>query len=477
MQSLNLVKIWICFFGTIFIFACGHAPEYTTLAEKFALVTPIQVYNTEQLISVSNDDYDLNRYGLITAATLESWRTDWSTNKPPGISGRLIVFQVTSGSLTGSFVRPEANVRVYGLPSSSTDYTFFGQTRFNGVIDTETIVPEGANIDAFLKFFGVNPGADLIVFAQDSPSDSNLMLTLRSWYTLYYWGVDKTHLAVLNGAVSTKISATSLTGGSTFTPATSSGAGKIGSLYSDHTIIQATLADVVNAVKGITDPIYTNSTPAPEGGAFLLDARTPAEYDGSGTTAGPSNYTCASPPCYTPYEGHIKGAKNIPFTDFINGNKEFLSKSDLANLLSTNGFSNGQTILTYCRTNVRSSITGFATFAILGYPTRFYDGSWVEWGSLAFDTNSTWSNLSAISPWQTDKTSVTNSITYNVGKGGLTSSDIVDFSNYFTPATNFAKGTNDIIDNDKKYLAGSASSGGGGGGGSGGGGGGNPCGG
>ncbi|PJZ47609.1 sulfurtransferase, partial [Leptospira saintgironsiae] len=462
MLNLNIRKLGILSI-LISVFASCDAPEYITPYQKLALVQPVQVFETSQLLSVSNDDYNSNTYGLITASTLESWRSNWASNRPSAISGRLIIFQISGGALSGSYIRPETGVRVYGISASSTDYTFFGQTRFNGLIDTETIVPEGANIDAFLKRFGVNPATDLIVLAQDVPSDGNLMMTLRSWYTLYYWGVEKNHLAVLNGAASTKIAASQLTGGSIYTVPTTSGAGTVGSLYRDHTILQATLADVFNAVQGITDPTFTNSTPAPAGGSFIMDARSSTEYDGSGSTVGPSNLTCAdTPSCYTPFEGHVKGAKNLPFANFINANKEFLPKSDLQNLLSTNGYTEGQTIIAYCRTNVRSSITGFATLAILGYPTRFYDGSWVEWGSLAFDSGATWSNLSAVSPWRTDRGTVSQSITYNVGKGGIDASNISNLGTYFTPDRNFAKGTNDIIDQDKKYLSGSASSGGGG---------------
>ncbi|EPG64431.1 rhodanese-like protein [Leptospira wolffii serovar Khorat str. Khorat-H2] len=468
--------------AAIFVLQCANAPEYITLSEKLTLPSPpVVVFGLESLTNVSNNDYNENTFGLITASTLEAWRSNWYANRPGGISGNLVVFQVTSGALSGAFLRPTTGVKVYGLPTSSSDYTFFGQTRFNGVIETETIVPEGANIDAFLKFFGVDPAVDLIVFAQDSPSDSNLMSTLRSWYTLYYWGVEKSHLAVLNGSISSKISASILTGGSIYTTPASAGAGKIGNLLRDQTIVQATLADVFNVVKNITVSTYENSTPAPSEGSFLLDARSVAEYNGNaGATVGPSNFSCTGSPCYATYEGHINGAINIPYANFIDANKEFLSKADLVNLLQTNGYQQGQTIITYCRTNVRSSITGFATLAILGYPTRFYDGSWVEWGSLAYDSTGAWSNLSGNSPWRTDISTVTSPspILYNVGRSGITSANVSSLSSYFSPAMIYAKGANAIIDADKKFLAGSASSGGGGGSsGGGGGGGGNPCGG
>ncbi|TGL49548.1 sulfurtransferase [Leptospira wolffii] len=479
MKGFRLSKIGVGFLAVIFVLQCTNAPEYITPAQKLSLPgASVVVYDIDRLTSVSNNDYDDNRYGLITASTLESWRSNWIANRPAGITGRLVIFQVSGTTSTSGYnVRSlSSDIRVYPLPEA---YNYFGETRNNGVIDTETIVPQGSTVNAFLKKFGVNPGADLIVFAQDTASDGNLMQTLRGWYTLYYWGVDISHLAVLNGAVYDKINNGDILGASIYTQETSSGYSPIEGLLSDHTIIHATIADVFNAISGTTNPTFKNSTPAPVGGTFFLDARTSAEYNGTGTTAGPSNRTCtsSSPGCYVPYEGHIKGAVNIPFTNFLNSNKEFLPKADLINLLAVNGYTSEKTIVTYCRTNVRSSITGFATLAILGYPTRFYDGSWVEWGSLAYDSSSTWSNVSSVSFWRTDKTNYTDSITQNVGKnvgGTITSSNITNISLDFTQ--NYAAGANAIIDADKKFLAGSASSGGGSSGG-GGGGGGNPCGG
>ncbi|MCZ7560628.1 MAG: hypothetical protein M5U30_11650 [Burkholderiaceae bacterium] len=63
----------------------------------------------------------------------------------------------------------------------------------------------------------------------------------------------------------------------------------------------------------------------------------------------------------------------------------------------------GDTIYTYCETTFRAMITGVATAAVLGLPTRFYDGAMVEWNSLSYikDRNGT-SLLPADSPWRTD---------------------------------------------------------------------------
>ena len=37
----------------------------------------------------------------------------------------------------------------------------------------------------------------------------------------------------------------------------------------------------------------------------------------------------------------------------------------------------------YCRTNQRSTVTGIVANVILGYPTRFYETSFIEWGHVS----------------------------------------------------------------------------------------------
>jgi hypothetical protein len=69
-----------------------------------------------------------------------------------------------------------------------------------------------------------------------------------------------------------------------------------------------------------------------------------------------------------------------------------------------NAYQEGDTVYTYCETTMRAMITGFASAAILGLPTRFYDGAMREWHSMAnvADSNGNYL-LPWDSRWRTDK--------------------------------------------------------------------------
>lgn len=99
-------------------------------------------------------------------------------------------------------------------------------------------------------------------------------------------------------------------------------------------------------------------------------------------------------------------------------------------------------------------ITGIASVAILGKPTRFYDGAMVEWNSLShlMDKDGAYI-LPSNSPWRTD------------------------LKSFFRPATSYtlvntrtitdayASSANAIVNADKAYKTGEAVVGGGGSGG------------
>jgi hypothetical protein len=69
-------------------------------------------------------------------------------------------------------------------------------------------------------------------------------------------------------------------------------------------------------------------------------------------------------------------------------------------------YKKGDIIYTYCETTYRAMITGFASAAILGLPTRFYDGAMTEWHSMSSVVDNLGDLILPInSPWRTDKVS------------------------------------------------------------------------
>jgi thiosulfate/3-mercaptopyruvate sulfurtransferase len=55
-------------------------------------------------------------------------------------------------------------------------------------------------------------------------------------------------------------------------------------------------------------------------------------------------------------------------------------RETLAGMFSAAGADEGDTVVAYCMVGWRASFTYF-TARMLGYDTKFYDGSWHDWGS------------------------------------------------------------------------------------------------
>jgi thiosulfate/3-mercaptopyruvate sulfurtransferase len=95
---------------------------------------------------------------------------------------------------------------------------------------------------------------------------------------------------------------------------------------------------------------------------FVLDVRTPQEYDGSG-----------GQPC-DPRQGHIPGARNLDVYRLLE-----TTETELRDELS---LPEGAEIVAYCHSGSRSELATQALRA-LGYDARNYVGSWHEWSRRA----------------------------------------------------------------------------------------------
>jgi 3-mercaptopyruvate sulfurtransferase SseA len=276
----------------------------------------------------------------------------------------------------------------------------------------------------------------------------------------------------------------------------------------DNTALQASLEEMLRVAKGD----YT-----PAGGAFIWDARSPGEYNGNqDSTTGMTSCTITSGAltgqrCKVAFEGHIRGAADLNFSNLLYANDwyggyvstysynsfgntnavsgtagdlngdgsltsadasyGYLEKNYLQALVTDAagtsesppngvtaaaiGYKPGQVIYTHCRTTYRAMITGIAAGVVLGYPVKFYDAAWVEWGSLGNTANlSGANNVPADSPWRTDV--ATNALTYNPS----TDVEVPPTIDYY------ATSANAIIVADKAYKTGTTTGGGGSGGGS-----------
>jgi len=382
-------------------------------------VAKIFVQTPADYATRSNEDYSLNTYGLVTAENAAKLITDWKTNKP---AGKRNLYIMQFGNIYGFAARegyiksdPAAGVYVFDRTAGCTDD---GDYRFDGVTAMPKPVFTIKEMDDAFAYYGIDPDQDVIMLALGSPvttlsgsavSESGMGEFMagvaRMWYTLTYWGFPQKSIMVLNGqasyvldpAYNQKIADMNITRSQIFTalqstPPTNPVWKSISTVKVDGTILQATMKDMMNVVT-------LNST-----SDLILDARSTAEYNGTAKKS-KTEYSVCGPDhnetCFAAFEGHIKGAQNILYTNVLitddnttdisgdgvinykDSSMTFKPLATLDGLFAAKGYTAGKNVYTYCRTGTKASLLSFTSAAVLGYKTRMYDGSWIQWGKLA----------------------------------------------------------------------------------------------
>ena len=79
--------------------------------------------------------------------------------------------------------------------------------------------------------------------------------------------------------------------------------------------------------------------------------------------------------------GHIPGAYQLFWEDLVESRERprFLPLEELSARFSSAGADPGDTVVTYCKVGLRASVD-YMIARMLGYDTRFFDGSWSDWG-------------------------------------------------------------------------------------------------
>jgi thiosulfate/3-mercaptopyruvate sulfurtransferase len=104
-------------------------------------------------------------------------------------------------------------------------------------------------------------------------------------------------------------------------------------------------------------------------GVVVIDGRLPAFYNGEQTGGSPQR------PHRT---GHITGAKNVPYTDTLDGEQKLKPADALAAMFAGAGAKPGDTVVTYCHIGQQATAVAFAA-RTLGFKVVLYDGSFEDW--------------------------------------------------------------------------------------------------
>ncbi len=103
------------------------------------------------------------------------------------------------------------------------------------------------------------------------------------------------------------------------------------------------------------------------GSGVIVDARMQRFYDGE--------------PVGNPRDGHITGAKNIPYTEMVDASNMFKSSADLQTYFTPIVPDKSKEVVTYCFIGQTASVVYMAG-RILGYDMKLYDGSLQEWSRI-----------------------------------------------------------------------------------------------
>lgn len=145
----------------------------------------------------SYDDYS-KYYGdeskgswLVDQSTLKSWiDNDYKT----GSGQKVVIIDATNNT--------NARAKNY-IPGAVVLPTWaksnYGMSRSDGVGSIGNQIPDGATMDANIRYAGIDKDTVIVITSNDWASANIGNAATRAWWCFYYWGFSKSNLKLLNG--------------------------------------------------------------------------------------------------------------------------------------------------------------------------------------------------------------------------------------------------------------------------------------
>jgi len=226
-----------------------------------------------------------------------------------------------------------------------------GQAPSTGKVDREWLVPDRTRLKATLRRWGIGPD-DRVIFYDDVGQNRQ---AIRGYWLLRYHGWPRDRVHVLDGGLK----------------AWQQGGGQTTNLVAPVPEVEPVqLGQREASLIALAEQVEAWSRESAGGGPIrLLDVRTPEEYRGDDAKAKRG--------------GHIPGAVNLPFTEFLAPDGRLKPIHELRELADEAAGGDASTIrATYCQGGVRAALAWFVLHELLGIEgVRNYAGSWEEWGN------------------------------------------------------------------------------------------------
>ena len=246
--------------------------------------------------------------------------------------------RLTRGNVVLLHIGERADYNAGHIPGARyLPYEAISTQRGNGLM---LELPPAAVLDSLFESLGVSDGSRIVLYwSKDWYSP-----TTRVFLTLDYLGLgDRT--SILDGG----FAAWKASGGPVTTAVASPTRGTLTVHPRSDVIVDA--AEVRAAIGN--------------GHVAIVDARDPRFYTGQATGMHMR-------------EGHVPGAKNLPFNTLIDEGGTFKSRENLEKLLDAAGAMPDKRVISYCHIGQQATLVYFAA-RLLGRDARLYDGSWDEW--------------------------------------------------------------------------------------------------
>ena len=268
---------------------------------------------------------------LITPETLKGWIDAGKVNSTG--YDRVVVLDVNS--LT--------NYSAGHVPGAQfLDSADIYQNRREGPATDVNMVPDGAHMNALVRKYGID-GRTTVVLTGGSGTGSagNYLSVTRTYWTFRYWGFPKERLKLLDGINTAWKAAYGLS--TAAAPAVMPSTYSVTSNRVLRSDLRASLAEMISAADGQRP------------NTVIVDFRS-GEADNSyagqrGKTGGifTSLSGTASISDFVTFEGHIRGAHAMNYTDFFDttNNYRFKSTSDLITMLAAVGINSAVTALVH----------------------------------------------------------------------------------------------------------------------------------